>query len=408
MNYPDALTWLYGTQLHGIKLGLRNIRRLLKALRIHVNNTGEPWYVHVAGTNGKGSVCAMLDSILRAAGRRTGLFTSPHLVDFRERIKHNGKMIPEPEVAARVAQIRDIVSTWDQCPTFFEITTAIALGWFQDVGTEVAVLETGLGGRFDATNVVTPAVSVITPIYLDHQEYLGDSLPEIALEKAGIIKPGVPVICAWQREEVLGIIGHMALHRDSPLHIVISPMGGLEIGLAGKYQRWNAALAVHTLQLTRLRVPDEAIIKGLREVKWPGRFQQMNQKLVLDGAHNPAATRVLTQTWKEVFGDDKATLILGILADKDVASMCTGLAPIAARAIMVPVHSARTSKAEDLQQVWQKTVPDVPCSTAPDFATALKMAEESPERALATGSLFLIGEATAHVENLPAPVMSAQ
>ena len=118
MNYPDALTWLYGTQLHGIKLGLRNIRRLLKALHIHVNDQGEPWYVHVAGTNGKGSVCAMLDSILRAAGRRTGLYTSPHLVEFRERIRHNGKMIPEPEVAARLAQIRDIVSTWDQCRHF--------------------------------------------------------------------------------------------------------------------------------------------------------------------------------------------------------------------------------------------------------------------------------------------------
>jgi dihydrofolate synthase/folylpolyglutamate synthase len=408
MNYPDALTWLYGTQLHGIKLGLRNIRRLLKALRVHVNNEGEPWYVHVAGTNGKGSVCAMLDSILRAAGRRTGLFTSPHLVDFRERIRHNGKMIPEPEVAARIAQIRDIVSTWDQCPTFFEITTAIALGWFQDVGTEVAVLETGLGGRFDATNVVTPAVSVITPIYLDHQEWLGDSLPEIALEKAGIIKPGVPVICAWQREEVLGIIGHMALHRDAPFHIVVSPMGGLEIGLAGKYQRWNAALAVHTLQLTRLRVPDEAIIKGLRDVQWPGRFQQINSRVVLDGAHNPAATRCLAQTWLEIFGSEKATLILGALADKDLTGMCKALLPISARVIMVPVHSARTSQAEDLRQLCQKLAPDVPCSTAPDFAAALKMAEESPGRALVTGSLFLIGEAMAHLENRPAPLTSAQ
>ena len=408
MNYPDALTWLYGTQLHGIKLGLRNIRRLLKALHIHVNDQGEPWYVHVAGTNGKGSVSAMLDSILRAAGRRTGLYTSPHLVEFRERIRHNGKMIPEPEVAARLAQIRDVVSTWDQCPTFFEITTAMALGWFQEVGTEVAILETGMGGRFDATNVVTPAVSVITPIYLDHQEWLGETLPEIALEKAGIIKQGVPVICAWQREEVLGIIGHIAMHRDAPLHLVVSPMGGLEIGLAGKHQRWNAALAVHTLQLTRLRVPDEAIVAGLRDVKWPGRFEQIGSHIVLDGAHNTAAARCLAQTWRETFGENRATLIFGALADKDLSGMCSALLSIAERVITVPVRSARSSMADDLRAICQNIAPEVACSTAPDLATALQLAGEKPERTLVTGSLFLIGEAVTLLHNQPPPPTSAQ
>jgi dihydrofolate synthase/folylpolyglutamate synthase len=408
MNYADALTWLYGTQLHGIKLGLRNIRRLLKELRVHVNNEGEPWYVHVAGTNGKGSVCAMLDSILRAAGRRTGLFTSPHLVDFRERIKHNGKMIPEPEVTARIAQIRDLVANWDQCPTFFEITTAIALGWFQEVGTEVAVLETGMGGRFDATNVVKPAVSVITPIYLDHQEWLGHSLPEIALEKAGIIKQGVPVISAWQREEVLAVIGHMAMHRDAPLHVVISQLGGLEIGLAGKYQRWNAALAVHTLQLTRLRVPDEAIIAGLRDARWPGRFEQVTPRVILDGAHNPAAIRCLAQTWRETHGEDRATIILGAMADKDLPGMCRALLPIAARVITVQVRNPRSSTAENLRAVLQTIAPDLPCTIAPDIATALKLAEETPEMALVTGSLFLIGDAIAHLKNLPPAASSSQ
>ncbi len=408
MNYPDALTWLYGTQMHGIKLGLRNIRRLLKALHVHVDSEGEPWYVHVAGTNGKGSVCAMLDSMLRAAGRRTGLFTSPHLVDFRERIRHNGKMIPEPEVAARISQIRDIVSEWDHSPTFFEITTAIALGWFQDVGTEVAILETGMGGRFDATNVVKPAVSVITPIYLDHQQWLGSTLPEIALEKAGIIKQGVPVISAWQRDEVLGVIGHIALQREAPLHVVISPMGGLEIGLVGQHQRWNAALAVHTLQLTRLRVPDEAVVKGLRDVRWPGRFQQVDKQLVIDGAHNPAAARRLVETWREVHGDNRATLILGILADKDMRGICEALLPIASRVIAVPVRSDRTSTTDALVTLFMGLNPSVDCTTAPDLQTALQIARESSDRILVTGSLFLVGEALAIAENRPVPVASAQ
>jgi len=408
MNYPDALTWLYGTQMHGIKLGLRNIRRLLKALHVHTDSVGEPWYVHVAGTNGKGSVCAMLDSMLRAAGRRTGLFTSPHLVEFRERIKHNGRMIPEPEVAVRITQIRDIIADWEHSPTFFEITTAIALGWFQEVGTEVAVLETGMGGRFDATNVVTPAVSVITPIYLDHQQWLGSTLPEIALEKAGIIKQGVPVISAWQREEVLGIIGHMALHRESPLHIVVSPMGGLDIGLVGKFQRWNAALAVHTLQLTKLRVPDEAVIKGLRDVKWPGRFQQIDGQLVVDGAHNPAAARRLAETWREVFEAEKATLVLGMLADKDIRGMCDALLPLAARVITVPVRSDRSSTPVELSTICKELAPSVPCTSAPDFQTAIKMARENSEKILVTGSLFLVGEALASLNNQPAPLASKQ
>jgi dihydrofolate synthase/folylpolyglutamate synthase len=350
----------------------------------------------------------MLDSMLRAAGRRTGLFTSPHLLDFRERIRHNGKMIPEPELAVRLTEIRDIVSDWEHCPTFFEITTAIALGWFQDVGTEVAVLEAGMGGRFDATNVVTPAVSVITPIYLDHQQWLGDTLPEIAMEKAGIIKEGIPVISAWQRDEVLGVIAHIALHREAPLHLVISALGGLEIGLAGKYQRWNAALAVHTLQLTKLRVPDEAVVQGLRDVQWPGRFQRIGPRVVLDGAHNPAAARRLTETWCETFGSESATLILGVLADKDVRGMCEALLPIAERIVAVPVRSERTSTVEDLQQHFQSLAPGIPCAVAPDIGHALRLARQNGEKILVTGSLFLVGEALAHLENLPQPLNSAQ
>ncbi len=408
MNYSEALTWLYSMQMHGIKPGLRNIRRLLKALHVNVNSDGEPWYVHVAGTNGKGSVCAMLDSMLRAAGRRTGLFTSPHLVDFRERIRHGGRMIPEPEVIARVSEIREITASWDPAPTFFEITTAIALGWFQDVGTEVAVLEAGMGGRFDATNVVKPSVSVITPIYLDHQKWLGETLPEIALEKAGIIKEGVPVISAWQRDEVLGIIGHIALHRDCPLHIVVSGIGGLELGLEGKHQRQNAALAIHTLQLTKLRVPDEAVINGLRDVRWPGRFQHLDDRTVLDGAHNPAGMRTLVQAWREKYGDEKPTLVLGVLADKDVRKICEAVLPIAARVIVVPLQNHRSCAASDLLAYCNEIAPEVSASAAVNTPEAMEEAKLAGGRILATGSLFLVGEALAHAQGLPTPFPSAQ
>lgn len=408
MNYSDALTWLYGTQTHGVKLGLNNIRRLLRAMDVHVDGQGEPWYVHVAGTNGKGSVCAMLDSILRAAGKRTGLYTSPHLIDFRERMRHNGKMIAMPEIAARLSQIREVVSEWEHCPTFFEITTAVALGWFQDMGTEVAILETGMGGRLDATNAVTPAVSVLTHIYFDHEKWLGETLPEIALEKAGIIKPGIPVIAAWQRDEVLGILGHVALHRNCPFHIVVSPLGGVEIGLAGRHQRWNAAVAVHALQLTRLRVSDEAIIRGLRDVHWPGRFQKIGSNVVLDGAHNPAGARTLVETWKDTFGDQKATIILGCMADKNLAGICDVLGAIATRAVMVPVRSDRSATGEELSAVWKTAHPEIPVETAVDLQSAIDLAGKHTEPMVIAGSLFLVGEALAHFENKTPPPPTSQ
>ena len=198
MNYREALAWLYSLQRFGIKLGLENIRRLIDALHVDL---GSARVIHVAGTNGKGSVCAMIDSICRAQGYRTGLFTSPHLVTFRERIRVNGEMISESASASGLTAIRNLVATWEPHPTFFEITTALALKYFSEAKIDIVILETGLGGRLDATNAVQSNVAVITPIALDHQEWLGDSLEKIASEKAGIIKPKVPVVSAAQRPE---------------------------------------------------------------------------------------------------------------------------------------------------------------------------------------------------------------
>ncbi len=408
MNYDEALAWLYSTQLHGIKLGLTNMRRLTAALGIPLSGKDALKYIHVAGTNGKGSVCAFIDSILRAAGKRTGLYTSPHLVSFRERIRINGEMISENAVASGLTAIRDLTKDWDHAPTFFEITTALALAYFQNKKVEYVVLETGMGGRLDATNIVTPIVSVITPIYLDHQQYLGETLPEIALEKAGIIKSGIPIVAAWQRDEVLGILGHIAMHREAPLHLVVTPLKGVEIGLAGKHQCWNAALAVHTLSVAVPDLPPEAIATGLRDVKWLGRFQRVQDNVILDGAHNPAAARRLAETWHEEFDGEKATVVIGSLGDKDFAGIWDALRPIADRVFLVPIRSPRTATPEELTKIIRHTAPELSCTPAESLAQALVLARSNPEPVLITGSLFLVGEALALLNQQKEPVVTAQ
>src|SRR5262249_35887725 len=210
LTYKQGLAWLYGLQRFGIKLGLETIRRLLdqccsgvcvKRPALAAANASTPKILHVAGTNGKGSVCAMIDAICRAQGYRTGMFTSPHLVTFRERIRVNGEMISEHAVAEGLTTIRDLIAKWDPHPTFFEGVTALAIKHFSDTKVEIIIMETGLGGRLDATNAIQSNVSVITQIDFDHEKWLGKTIPEIAAEKAGIIKPGVPVVSVSQRTE---------------------------------------------------------------------------------------------------------------------------------------------------------------------------------------------------------------
>jgi dihydrofolate synthase / folylpolyglutamate synthase len=409
MTFDESLAWLNATQLHGIKLGLGNIERLVAELGIRAGGEGSPRFLHVAGTNGKGSVCAMLDSICRAAGLRTGLYTSPHLLNFRERIRVDGAMIGKEDLAAGLTRIRELTADWEHSPTFFEITTALALMYFQHQAAEIVVLETGMGGRLDATNVVMPNVSVITPIFFDHQQYLGSTLPEIALEKAGIIKPHVPVVAAWQREEVLRVLGHVALERRSPFHIVVTPLRRVEIALAGKHQEWNAALAAHALEVGGIAVPEAAIVRGLRDVRWPGRFQRVGDRMILDGAHNPAAARQLAETWRETFGvDARATLVLGTMRDKDLRRICESLAPLAARVFAVPVRNPRSCTPQELAEQLREVAPDCPCTLAPNVETGLRLSQNYTDRILVTGSLFLVGEALAHLASEPPPTPSAQ
>ena len=396
MNYREALAWLYATQRFGIKLGLENIERLLAALPGSGLETAAPCKViHVAGTNGKGSVCAMIEAIARGAGYRTGLFTSPHLISFRERIRVNGEKISEDEVAGGLTEIRELIGSWDPHPTFFEIATALALQHFQKTRCEILVLETGMGGRLDATNAVQSSVSVITPIDFDHEKWLGHSIDQIAKEKAGIIKPRTPVISAPQRPEAEVVIRQRAEECDAPLQFVNDPWTKTRIALRGEHQKMNAALAIAALQATDIQVSDDAIARGLSSVEWPARFQIWNEHIVIDGAHNPAGARILAQTWREEFGNERATILLAILRDKNAAEIVHALAPIATKFVLPQIRSERAMPPNELAASNLIHYSITPLLHAPSVAEAISAAQRTSERVLITGSLHFAGEALA-------------
>ena len=394
MIYRTALDWLYGLQVHGIMLGLENIRRLCDALGVDKASSEKRRFIHVAGTNGKGSVCALLAAVCVAAKRRTGLYTSPHLVSFRERIRLGPNQIPEEHVAEGLGKIRDIIAGWDHTPTFFDVTTALALAWFQQQNAEIVILETGLGGRLDATNIVTPVVSVLTPIGLDHMQYLGRTLAAIAGEKAGIIKPGVPVVSAPQPPEAEAAIRATAEAAGARLQFIRQPLAPeWPLALAGSHQRWNAALAFAALIEAGERPEPRVIREAFEKVEWPARFQCVDDRIVIDGAHNPHAAAQLAATWREEFGDEKATLILGILADKDASGVITALLPIAARILCVPVRNPRALPPAELAELVRAQSPAIPVTVAETLDVALAKARADSGRILIAGSLFLAGEA---------------
>ena len=397
-NYRDTLSWLYSLQRFGIKLGLENIERLLDELSKSDVLQAAPWKViHVAGTNGKGSVCAMVDSICRAQGYRTGLFTSPHLVTFRERIRVNGDMISEEAVADGLTTIRYLVAHWDPHPTFFEVVTALALKHFSDTRVEIVILETGLGGRLDATNAIQSDVSVITPIDFDHEQWLGKTISEIAAEKAGIIKPGVPVVCAPQRAEAEKVIQGRATECGALLKFAIEPYDETPIALAGTNQNQNAAVAIAALGAAKIDVDNSAIADGLSRIEWPARFQRWDERTIIDGAHNPAAAQMLAETWREFFGDQRATLVLAILSDKNLRGICEALAPITEFVLLPKIRSERAADPEELANILADITPPLPCSITPSVSEALALAQAKPNPILITGSLHFAGEVLAHL-----------
>lgn len=416
MNYPDSVRFLYalGNEVKTAKLGLERIRVLLEAL-------GNPQQacriVHVAGTNGKGSTCAMIESGLRAAGYRTGLFTSPHLVEPTERIQIAGRPASAAQFAAAFDQVHRVAEALleqeriDLHPTYFETVTAMALVLFRECGVEFAVLEVGLGGRLDATNVVRPGLCAITPVDFDHEAFLGKSLEAIAEEKAGILKPGVPAIFARQRPEAAAVlqaradaVGATVTHSSGVAisGVALDARGsdftwgeqGVSCPLAGEHQVENARTAIAALQ--RLGVAPEAIRRGIAQTIWPGRLERVaaNPEIVLDGAHNPASARALAAYLDRFYDPRRVWLIYGAMRDKAVSEMAAILFPRARHVIVTAPAQARALRPESIRDLADHDSVQV----APNLPTALAMARAAAAPADAifiTGSLFLVGEARA-------------
>lgn len=419
MTYSSAVEYLYRLQKHGIKLGLETMTALMGRL-------GMPQIryrtLHIAGTNGKGSTAAMAAAVLQAAGYRVGLYTSPHLVEFRERIRVNGEMIAELQVARLTEHIRTSCLP-DLSPTFFEYTTAMAFQHFAEAGVDVAVLEVGLGGRFDATNVVTPMACAVTTIALDHQDYLGTTLASIAFEKAGIIKQGVPVVLGRLDEEAWRTIERVALDRQAPVLRVdedfrtggespaqFSYCGprlrydGLTCALEGRHQLDNAACALALLEAAAsqgIAVTEEAVREGLRAVNWAGRLEVMDQHptIVLDGAHNPAAARVLADyltSFVRSHPHCRVVLVLGMMRDKDHRGFVEPLKELVDEVVLTQADLPRSATAQDLRASLEGLLPHP--HVVPSLSDAMALARQlaGPEDLVCvTGSLMLVGECKA-------------
>ena len=366
--------------------------------------------IHIAGTKGKGSTAAMIESCLRAAGHRTGFYTSPHLHTFRERMRVNNEFISREQFAQLVDEIEPHVATVGGL-TWFEIVTAIMFLFFARSQIEVAVLEVGLGGRFDATNVVTPLVSIITSLSMDHMNLLGNSIEQIAFEKAGIIKRHVPVVSAPQVPEALDVIRRVARVRGAKLTVTphpptpspeirssISGEGDAQPGvrLLGAHQLINASVAITALHIANERglvVNDDAIQHGLETVQWPGRLEVLNREplLVVDGAHNGDSAQKLAQALRDVFHVEKWTLIIGISADKDIAAILDTLLPLAEKVIVTRATNQRGASLEALgAQVADRGYAP---TLAASVADALEIALIDQTPSIVTGSLFTVADA---------------
>ncbi len=417
MSYDNIIDYLYSLQSVGIKLGLDNIRQLLERL-------GEPHMdlrsIHIAGTNGKGSTAAMAASMLQSAGERVGLFTSPHLLSFTERIRVSGKEVTEAEVVELAQKVRDAAQGLN--PTFFEVVTAMAFVHFREQKAGWAVVETGLGGRLDSTNVISPEVSVITPISMDHMEFLGTTLEEVAAEKAGIIKNGVPVVSAPQAPEVLAVLISTAARHDAELSLLGEDftfqlknattsgvsltytddelrLPDIEVPLAGEYQAANAAVAVRAFSLAMKDLKKEAVARaarqGAKRLKWPGRLELVahDPPVYVDGAHNPAASSALAGEllMRPVAPPEKTVLVIGVMKDKDVKGLVRPLLALAGEIICTAPAYGRATSAGELAAVVASLGHEGRAVTG--VKRALDEARATGKTVLVTGSFYTAGEA---------------
>ncbi len=394
-NYESALDWLYSTQLFGIKLGLEGITRLLTECGVLYPRAR---VIHVAGTNGKGSTCAFAESVARAAGYRTGLFTSPHLVRFNERIRVNGQDIADADCTRLIGKLRGIIEPWEVKPTFFELVLTLAMMHFAEQEVELIILETGMGGRLDATNAVPKDAAVLTPIGMDHMQYLGNSLHDIGAEKAAIAAWHRPLLSAPQEPEVIRAIHEATQRMDTDYRIVsAAECPPSPLGLAGSYQRANAALALAALRaaIPHFLCSEEELARGLREVHWPGRFEEVLPDCIMDGAHNPPAMRVLVEAWRERYGSTQARCIYAGSADKALADVLALLSPIVGEWVLPPVNSPRILPPQDMAEMVRaaSSAPISLPATLDELLTAPPASPACPT--LICGSFFLLGEAKA-------------
>jgi dihydrofolate synthase/folylpolyglutamate synthase len=399
----DPLDWLFGLEQFGIKFGLGNILAIVEAL-------GRPdrafASVHVAGTNGKGSVTAMVDTALRAAGHRTGRYTSPHLVDLTERFVIDGAPVAAPGLTRTVSAVRATVErllaggVLDVHPTFFEVTTAVAFELFRVAEVDIAAIEVGLGGRLDATNVISPAATAITSIGLDHERYLGRTLAEIACEKGGIIKPHVPVVVGPMPDEAADAIATIARDRDAPLvRAAIGPFASVPLALRGRHQADNAAVAatlLETLDARGIRVPPAAIGRGLTDTRWPGRLDLRRmpdgREALLDAAHNPDGAMALAD-FLRTSSFLHAPLVFAAMRDKDVSGMLRALLPVVGALITTRPANARAADPVELASRGRRAAPSLPITVTESVAAALSAAWRLSPRIVIAGSIFLLGDA---------------
>ncbi|MBA7492690.1 Dihydrofolate synthase/folylpolyglutamate synthase [subsurface metagenome] len=425
-TYAEALDYIYDLTKYGIKLGLKNINYLLYLL-------GEPHkklkIIHVSGTNGKGSTCSLISSILQSDGYKVGLYTSPHLVDFTERIEINRKPIERKKVSELLERIKPSIKKVANAPsyghpTFFEVITSMAFLYFFEEQVDFLVLEVGLGGRLDATNVCEPLISVITHIDYDHMDKLGNSLEEIAREKGGIIKPEGIIISSKQYDEVYKEIKKIVDEKNSLIYstgseisyeIVKSDINGVIFDLKGIYRNYknlytpllgrhqaeNAATAISAIEALKIRgvkISEKAIRAGLEKVKWTGRLEiiQNNPTLILDGAHNPSGVKIVRQALEEIFSYHRLILVLAIFADKDYKKMIQILAPNADLIITTKARNPRATPpqiiAKEAAQYIEKNKIIVTKDIPQAINSALSNSKED-DLICITGSLYTIGEA---------------
>ena len=423
MNYNEAMSYIQDTAKFGSNLGTERTEKILEILG---NPHKDLKCIHIAGTNGKGSTTAMITNILIEAGYKVGMYTSPYIEEFEERIQINGQNIPKEDLARIVTKVSEavdkVINLGYDHPTEFEIITCVMFLYYFEQHVDFAVVEVGLGGRIDSTNVITPLVSVIASISYDHMNILGNTLGEIAFEKAGIIKNNVPVVVYPQKQEAYDVIKKVCTERKSPAKFIdkdcildvnnnlfnqryqqfkvktSKDIYEVELSLLGVHQLLNSALAINTIEAlidVGVKIDKQSILKGLKNVRWPGRLEIMhkNPLVVLDGAHNIDGITQLKHSVEKYFKYNKLVLIMGILADKQVEDMIKTITPMASNIVAVTPHNYRAEDCSKLAEIIKKYNPN--CENIQDYKEAYDKAISycnEDDMILICGSLYMIGD----------------